>query len=127
MTDIPASHVTAEPVNLEDKLATFADHGSPRIVATFNDNDIMIVRVDGEFVWHAHPKTEELFLVLEGELDIDLRNGTVKLGPGELFVVSRGTEHRPAARNGEVKMFLIEPRGTLNTGDELTAAQKVAI
>ena len=127
MNDGSGSQLKALPVNLREKLAGFSDHWSPRIVTTFNDNDIMVVRVEGEFVWHAHPDTDDFFLVLEGELDIDLRDRTVTLGPGELFVVPRGVEHRPAARRGEVRMLLIEPRGTPNTGDERTAAHKIAI
>jgi len=114
-------------VNLQEKLSTFTDHWSPRIVASYNDNDIMVVRVEGEFVWHSHPDTDDFFLVIDGELDIELRDRTITLGPGELFVVPTGIEHRPVARRGEVKVLLIEPRGTPNTGDEATAAHKVAI
>lgn len=116
-----------EPVNLAAKLATFQEHWAPRIVATYNDNDIRVVRVEGEFVWHRHDETDDLFLVLTGELDIELRDRTVTLGPGELFVVPRGVEHRPAARRGEVTMLLIEPTGTPNTGDPTTATAAVAI
>lgn len=114
-------------VNLQEKLSAFTDHWSPRIVASYNDNDIMVVRVEGEFVWHSHPDTDDFFLVIDGELDIELRDRTITLGPGELFVVPTGIEHRPVARRGEVKVLLIEPRGTPNTGDEATAAHKVAI
>jgi mannose-6-phosphate isomerase-like protein (cupin superfamily) len=114
-------------VNLREKLSTFTDHWSPRIVGRYNDNDLMVVRVEGEFVWHSHPDTDDFFLVLDGELDIELRDRTVTLGPGELFVVPKGIEHRPAARRGEVKLLLIEPRGTPNTGDEATAAEKIEI
>ena len=114
-------------VNLADKLAGFTDQWSPRIVAGLNDYDIMVVRVGGEFVWHKHDETDDFFLVLDGELDIELRDRTVTLGPGELFVVPMGVEHRPCARKGEVKMLLIEPKGTPNTGDEATAAMKVEI
>jgi mannose-6-phosphate isomerase-like protein (cupin superfamily) len=114
-------------VNLREKLSAFTDQWSPKIVASYNGNDIMVVRVEGEFVWHSHPDTDDFFLVLDGELDIELRDRTVTLGPGELFVVPTGVEHRPVARRGEVKLLLIEPRGTPNTGDEATAAHKVAI
>lgn len=114
-------------VNLREKLDSFSDHWSPRIVARYNCNDIMVVKVDGEFTWHSHPDTDDFFLVLEGELDIELRDGTVTLRPGELFVVPTGVEHRPVASRGEVKLLLIEPRGTPNTGDEATAATKVEI
>ena len=117
----------ADKVNLAEKLASFSDHWSPRIVAGFNGNDIMVARVEGEFVWHRHDDTDDFFLVLEGELDIELRDRTVTLEPGELFVVPKGVEHRPCARKGEVKMLLIEPKGTPNTGDEATAAVKVEI
>lgn len=114
-----------EKVSPEEKFALFRDQWQPKIVAALNDYDVMIVRVEGEFVWHSHPDTDDFFLVLEGELDIELRDRTVTLMPGELFVVPKGVEHRPAARKGEVKVLLIEPRGTPNTGDERTAAVKV--
>ena len=117
----------AGKVNLPEKFETFSDHWEPRIVARYNDNDVCLVRVEGEFVWHKHDDTDDLFLVLDGELDIELRDGTVTLGPGELFVVPRGIEHRPVARRGEVKLLLMEPRGTPNTGDEATATEKVEI
>jgi mannose-6-phosphate isomerase-like protein (cupin superfamily) len=114
-------------VNLREKLDSFSDQWAPKIVASYNGNDICAVRLDGEFVWHSHPDTDDFFLVIDGELDIELRDKTVTLGPGELFVVPRGAEHRPVARKGEVKLLLIEPRGTPNTGDEATATAKVAI
>jgi mannose-6-phosphate isomerase-like protein (cupin superfamily) len=117
----------AGKVNLAEKLAGFTDHWAPRIVARYNDNDVCVVRVEGEFVWHKHDDTDDLFLVLDGVLDIELRDRTVTLGAGELFVVPKGIEHRPVARRGEVKLLLIEPRGTPNTGDEATATAKVEI
>ena len=116
-----------DKVNLPDKLDSFSEHWSPRIVAQYNGNDIMVVKLEGEFVWHSHAETDDLFLVLDGELDIELRDRTVTLGPGELFVVPAGIEHRPVARRGEVKLLLIEPEGTPNTGDEATATAKVEI
>ncbi|MBC9034039.1 cupin domain-containing protein [Sphingomonas sp. JC676] len=114
-------------VNLAEKFATFSEHWAPRIVATYNDNDIRIVKVEGEFVWHKHVDTDDFFLVLDGVLDIELRDRTVTLNPGELFVVPRGVEHRPVARYGEVKIIVIEPAGTDNTGDSATATRAVAI
>ena len=114
-------------MNLAEKLDSFSEQWAPRVVASYNGNDICVVRVEGEFVWHSHAETDDFFLVLDGELDIELRDGTVTLRPGELFVVPRGVEHRPVARKGEVKLLLIEPRGTPNTGDEATATAKVAI
>src|SRR4029078_3867469 len=114
-------------VNLAEKLGKFSEHWSPRIVANYNANAIMVVRVEGEFVWHSHPDTDDFFLVIDGELDIELRDRTVALTWGDFFVVPTGLEHRPVARRGEVKLLLIEPRGTPNTGDEATAAHKIAI
>lgn len=119
--------MTNKGINLEEKFASFTEHWSPKIVAQLNDYDVMIVRVQGEFVWHSHADTDDFFLVLDGELDIELRDRTVTLNPGELFVVSKGVEHRPVARKGEVKMLLIEPKGIPNTGDEKTASVKLAI
>ena len=111
----------ATPINLAGKLATFDEHWSPRTVAEFNGHDVMVVKVEGEFVWHSHDDTDDFFLVLKGELDIQLRDRTVTLGPGELFVVPKGVEHRPVARE-EAHLLLIEPTGTPNTGDAATAA-----
>jgi mannose-6-phosphate isomerase-like protein (cupin superfamily) len=112
-----------EKVNLARKLAGFDDRWAPRIVASYNGNDVMVVKVEGEFVWHSHPETDDFFLVLAGELDIELRDRTVRLAPGELLVVPAGVEHRPVAR-GEAHLLLIEPAGTPNTGDPATAAEK---
>jgi mannose-6-phosphate isomerase-like protein (cupin superfamily) len=117
----------AEKVNIPEKLASFSDHWAPRIVARYNDNEVRLVKVEGEFVWHQHPDTDELFLVLDGTLDIELRDRTVTLAAGELFVVPRGTEHRPCARNGEVKLLLIDPKDMPNTGDPATATKAVEI
>jgi mannose-6-phosphate isomerase-like protein (cupin superfamily) len=116
-----------EKVNLAEKLATFSEHWSPRVVAQLNENDIMVVRVEGEFQWHKHDDTDDFFLVLRGVLDIELRDRIVTLNAGELFVVPRGVEHRPAARHGEVQLLLIEPKGTPNTGDPRTAASRIEV
>ena len=110
-------------LNLSQKLATFSDHWSPRIVTGFNGHDVMVVKVKGEFNWHSHPDTDDFFLVLQGRLTIQLRDREVQLGPGELFVVPIGVEHRPVAED-EVHLLLIEPEGTPNTGDAATAAEK---
>ena len=117
----------ADKVNLAEKLASFSDHWAPRIVARYNDNEVRLVRVDGEFIWHQHDDTDELFLVIEGVLEIELRDRLVTLGSGEMFVVPRGTEHRPAARHGEVKLLLIDPKDMPNTGDEATATKAIEI
>ena len=114
-------------VSLAEKLGTFSEHWAPRIVARYNGNEVRLVKVSGEFIWHSHPDTDELFLVLEGELDIELRDGVVSLARGELFVVPRGIEHRPCARNGEAKVLLIDPADTPNTGDPATATKAVEV
>ena len=113
-------------INLAEKLGTFDTHWVPRIVAGFNGHDVMVVKLDGPFVWHLHPDTDDFFLVLKGRLTIEMRDRTVDLAPGELFVVPRGVEHRPVA-DGEVHLLLIEPAGTPNTGDPATAVTKIAV
>lgn len=113
-------------INLDQKLGTFHEFWQPRTIAQFNGYDVMVVKADGDFVWHTHENTDDFFLVLDGELDIHLRDRTVTLRQGELFVVPRGVEHRPVAR-GEVRMLLIEPTGTPNTGDEASAAARRVI
>ena len=113
-------------INLAQKLATFADHWQPRTVGQFNGHDLMVVKVKGEFVWHKHDDTDDLFLVLEGRLTIRLRDGDVTLGPGELFVVPKGVEHCPVAED-EAHLLLIEPTGTPNTGNTETAAPRQII
>jgi mannose-6-phosphate isomerase-like protein (cupin superfamily) len=104
------------PVDLAAALATIDEAFQPRIVGYYNDSKLMVAKVRGEFVWHAHPDTDDLFLVLEGRLTIQLRDRDVELEEGELFVVPRGVEHRPKA-DEEAHILLIEPRGTVNTGD----------
>ncbi len=113
-------------INLANKLSTFSDHWSPKTVAQFNQNDIMVVKAQGEFPWHKHDDTDDFFLVLKGHLAIELRDRTIHLGPGELFVVPKGVEHRPVAHE-EVHVLLIEPTGTPNTGDAKTAATRQVI
>jgi mannose-6-phosphate isomerase-like protein (cupin superfamily) len=102
-------------INLAEKLALIQELWSPRVVAELNDYQFKVVRIEGDFIWHDHPETDEAFLVLEGELRIDFRDGSVLLRPGEMYVVPRGVEHKPFAE-GEVRLLLIEPRGVLNTG-----------
>ena len=104
-----------EAINLDERFARFSDQWSPKVIARLNDYEVKLVRVQGEFVWHDHPDTDELFLVLDGRLTIQLRDENVVLGPGELFVVPRGVEHCPRA-DGEVRALLLEPRGVVNTG-----------
>lgn len=116
-----------DKVNIADKFASFNDTWAPRIVARYNDNEVRLVKVDGEFIWHKHDETDELFLILDGELDMELRDRIVTLRTGELFVVPKGIEHRPCARKGEVKMLLMDPRDMPNTGDPATATIAVEI
>ncbi|MCA1597542.1 MAG: cupin domain-containing protein [Chloroflexi bacterium] len=115
-----------DKVTLADKLAQFSEHWSPQTVAQFNNNDIMVVKARGEFVWHKHDDTDDFFLVLKGRLTVRLRDRTVILGPGELLVVPRGVEHQPFAEE-EVELLLIEPTGTPNTGDRETAVPRHVI
>jgi mannose-6-phosphate isomerase-like protein (cupin superfamily) len=106
-----------ESINFARKLAQFSDHWQPRVLAEMNDYQFKIVKIQGDFIWHDHKDTDETFIVLDGRLRIDFRDGMVEIGPGEMYVVPKGVEHKPYAA-GEVKMLLIEPRGTVNTGDE---------
>lgn len=110
-------------VDIRQKLALFSEHWSPKVVARLNDYEVKLVKLKGEFVWHTHDDTDELFLVIDGSLTIQLRDGDVTLGPGQMFVVPRGVEHCPVTE-GEVAAMLIEPTGVVNTGEaggELTA------
>jgi mannose-6-phosphate isomerase-like protein (cupin superfamily) len=117
------------PINLQEKLAKFSERWSPKIIAQLNDFHLKLAKVKGEFVWHDHPETDEVFLVVKGRLDILFRDGKVTLGEGEVYVVPKGVEHKPLA-DGECHILLIEPAGTVNTGDvsdKLTAPADVWI
>ncbi len=117
-------------LNLAEKFKLFTDQWKPRVIAEMNDYQFKVVRLEGDFIWHEHQDTDEAFLVLEGTLRIDFRDGAVSIGPGELYVVPKGVEHKPFAER-EVKLMLIEPRGVRNTGEmpvnERTAANDVWI
>ena len=110
-------------IDLSEKLSTFSEHWSPRTVTQFNDCDVMVVKVKGEFVWHKHDDTDDFFLVLKGLLDIQLRDRTITLGPGQMYIVPKGVEHCPVARE-EVHLLLIEPTGTPNIVNAATAAPR---
>jgi mannose-6-phosphate isomerase-like protein (cupin superfamily) len=110
-------------INLAEKLSTFSDYFSPRTIAQYNNSDIMVVKAKGEFPWHKHDDTDDFFLVLKGTLIIELRDKAITLGPGEMYIVPKGVEHRTVA-NEEVQLLLIEPTGTPNTGDKTTAAKR---
>ena len=109
-----------QPINFAAKLKLFDDHWQPRVVAEMNDYQFKVVKILGDFVWHSHQDTDETFIVLDGNLRIDFRDGHVTVGAGEMYIVPKGVEHKPFAQE-EVKMLLIEPRGVLNTGDQGSA------
>lgn len=116
-------------INIIDKLNKFSDYWSPRIIAEMNDYQFKLAKVKGEFVWHSHKETDETFIVLEGELTIKFRNKKVKLNEGELYIVPRGVEHKPYAKD-ECHIMLIEPKGIVNTGNtssELTSNNDIWI
>ena len=119
----------SEVINLAEKLSLFREHWSPRVIAELNDYQFKLVKLEGEFVWHEHRETDEAFLVLKGEMEIRMRDRTVTVHEGELFVVPRGVEHAPRAVR-ECHVLLLEPRGVVNTGDAggpLTAPNDVWI
>ncbi|TNE57341.1 MAG: cupin domain-containing protein [Alphaproteobacteria bacterium] len=103
-------------INLAEKFALFADHWSPKIVGEINDYHIKLAKVQGAFPWHKHEETDELFMVIKGELTIQMRDGDVTLREGELYIVPKGVEHAPCAEE-ECEILLLEPAGTVNTGD----------
>lgn len=117
----------ATKVNLSDKFALFTEQWSPRLAARYNGNEVRLAKLEGDFHWHAHPDTDELFLVIEGELDIEFRERTETLTAGEMIVVPRGTEHWPRARKGEVKVLIMDAEDTPNTGDAATAFTPVEV
>jgi len=116
-------------INLHKKLAKFSDHWSPKIIAQMNDYHFKLVKFQGDFVWHSHDDTDEVFIVLDGEMFIEFRDGKVELKRGEMFVVPKRAEHKPFAER-ECKIMLVEPAGTINTGDaggEMTAEDNIWI
>ena len=121
--------MTHQPINLRDKLSLFSDTWSPRVIAEMNDYQFKLARFEGEFVWHAHEDTDETFLVVNGSMKIEFRDGEVELRAGEMYVVPKGVEHKPVA-HGVCEAMIIEPRGVVNTGDvgsERTAPSDVWI
>jgi mannose-6-phosphate isomerase-like protein (cupin superfamily) len=106
-----------QAINFRQKFGLFAEHWAPKVVAEMNDYQFKIVKLEGDFIWHNHEDTDEAFLIIDGDMRIDFRDGAVQLAAGEMFVVPKGVEHKPYAEK-EVRLLLIEPRGVLNTGDE---------
>jgi mannose-6-phosphate isomerase-like protein (cupin superfamily) len=118
-----------KPINFQQKLGLFSEQWTPKVIAEMNDYQFKVAKLEGDFVWHDHPDTDETFIVLEGTLRIDLRDGGVTLNAGEMYVVPKGVSHKPYAES-EVKVLLIEPRGVVNTGEaggEKTAQNDVWI
>jgi len=113
-------------INLANKLAQFDTHWDPHVVADYNDNDVMVVKFQGAFPFHLHDDTDDFFLVLEGEMTMDINDRSHRVKQGELFIVPKGVTHRPRAET-ECKVLLIEPKGVPNTGDPATAAPKPRI
>ena len=117
----------ASKVNLSEKFDLFSEHWAPRLAARYNNNEVRLSKIEGEFHWHKHDNTDELFLVIEGEFDMEFHDRTVQMVQGDLIVVPRGTEHRPCARKGEVKLLVMDAEGTPNTGDEATAFMPIEV
>ncbi|HIB41949.1 MAG: cupin [Methanobacteriota archaeon] len=118
-----------EKINLREKLSKFSDHWSPKVIAEMNDYQFKLVKIKGDFVWHNHEDTDEVFIVIEGKMKIEFENETVELNEGDMYVVAKGIQHKPSAEN-ECKIMLVEPRGVVNTGDtegELTTPNDVWI
>ncbi|NMW32998.1 cupin domain-containing protein [Altererythrobacter sp. RZ02] len=116
---------TPSKVDLAEKFGQFCDHWAPRIVARYNDNEVRLAKAEGDFQWHSHTDSDELFLVVSGTLTMEFRGHTEVLEQGQMIVVPRGTEHRPRALNGEVQMVIIDPKDTANTGDPATATKAI--
>ncbi|HLO28942.1 MAG TPA: cupin domain-containing protein [Anaerolineales bacterium] len=118
-----------QSINFHEKLAKLSEQWSPRILAQMNDYHFKIAKIQGEFIWHDHAETDEVFIVLKGQLELQFHDGNVLLNEGELFVVPKGVEHKPVAEQ-ECHILLVEPVGTVNTGDvvsERTAANDLWI
>jgi len=116
-------------INFADKLSKFSDHWSPKVIAEMNDYQFKLAKLEGDFVWHNHPDTDEVFIVIEGSMKIELEDGVVELSAGEMYVVPKGVMHKPSAEK-ECQIMLVEPRGVVNTGEadsDLTAENDVWI
>ena len=116
-------------INLKEKLSLFSDHWSPKVIAEMNDYQFKLVKIEGEFVWHHHDDTDEVFIVIEGTMKIEFEDKTVELNEGDMYVVPKGVEHKPYAEE-ECKVMIVEPRGVVNTGNtdgDLTASNDVWI
>lgn len=118
-----------QAINIKNKLSKFNEYWSPKVISEMNDYQFKLVKLLGDFVWHSHNDTDEVFIVIEGEMKIEFRDGEVTLSKGEMYVVPKGVEHKPFAEK-ECQVMLVEPKGVVNTGDhqgELTAENDVWI
>ena len=106
------------PTNINDKFKLFSQQWQPKVIATMNDYEFKIAKIEGEFIWHSHKETDETFIVINGEIEIKFRDGSVKVKEGEMFVVPAGVEHKPISKK-ESQIMLIEPKGVVNTGEEV--------
>jgi len=116
-TKVQRGGMNCNAINFDDKFNLFTEQWKPKVIAEMNDYQFKIVKLHGDFIWHNHKDTDETFIVMDGVLRIDFRDGSVQVSAGEMFVVPKGVEHKPYAEH-EVKLLLIEPRGVLNTGQE---------
>ena len=118
-----------DKINFSEKLAKFSDHWSPKVIAEMNDYQFKLVKLEGEFDWHDHSDTDEVFIVIEGSMKIEMEDKVVELNEGEMYVVPKGVTHKPTAEK-ECKIMLVEPKGVINTGEadsDLTAENDVWI
>ena len=115
-----------QPINIVEKLASFSDYWNPRIIGRYNGNEVRVAKVDGEFTWHSHADSDELFLVLSGDFAIEFRDGLTKVAPGEMIVVPKGVEHRPVA-NGECRILMLDREGEPNTGTSPSAYTRTTL
>jgi mannose-6-phosphate isomerase-like protein (cupin superfamily) len=115
-----------QPIDIVEKLASFSDHWNPRIIGRYNGNEVRVAKVDGEFTWHSHADSDELFLVLSGDFAIEFRDGLTKVAPGEMIVVPKGVEHRPVA-NGECRILMLDREGEPNTGTSPSAYTRTTL
>lgn len=117
-------NINYQTINLNEKFSKFNERWSPKVIGEMNDYQFKVVKIEGDFVWHDHQDTDEVFIVLAGEMFIDFRDGQVKVSQGEMFIVPKGTEHKPFATQ-ECHIMLVEPRGIVNTGDTKSALTAV--
>ena len=107
----------SKKINIQEKFQKFSEHWSPKVIAEMNDYQFKLAKVKGEFIWHEHKETDEVFIVIDGRMQIEFREQIIELGTGDMYVVPKGVEHKPYAEE-ECNIMLVEPRGVVNTGDK---------